>query len=91
MTAFRHILFPVDFSDRSKALCPYVKAWADQFHAQLTLLNVVGVPLDTYGGVDRSFPVMFDFPALEPVVKERLRVYMNAPTAEIAVGWVTPP
>jgi nucleotide-binding universal stress UspA family protein len=85
MAAFQHILFPVDFSDHSKALCPYVKAWVDQFHARLTLLNVVGVPLDTFGGVDRSFPVVFDYPALEPVVKERLRAYMNIPGAEVAV------
>lgn len=79
MSAFQHILFPVDFSERSKALCPYVQAWKNQFHAQLTLLNVVGVPLDTFGGVDRSFPVMFDYPALEPVVKKRLAEFMEVP------------
>jgi nucleotide-binding universal stress UspA family protein len=83
MATFRHILFPVDFSDRSKALCPYVTALVDQFRAKLTLLNVIGIPLD--GGVDRSFPVMFDFPAMEPIVKERLRGYMNVSGAEIEV------
>ncbi len=85
MPAFQHILFPVDFSDRSKALCPYVKAIVDQFRAKLTLINVVGMPIDTVGGVDRSFPVVFDFPAMEPIVKERLRDYMNAPGADIVV------
>lgn len=92
MAAFQHILFPVDFSERSKLLCPYVKAWTDQFHAKLTLLNVVGVPLDTFGGVDRSFPVMFDYPELEPVVKKRLAEFMQAPCGpgnpqiEVALG-----
>lgn len=86
MPSFQHILFPVDFSDQSKALCPYVSAWVDQFKAKLTLLNVVGMPMDTVGGVDRSFPVMFDFPALEPVVKERLSEFMNFPGATIAVS-----
>ena len=65
MAAFQHILFPVDFSERSKALCPYIQSWVNQFHAKLTLLNVVGIPLDTFGGVDRSFPVMFDYAAVE--------------------------
>jgi nucleotide-binding universal stress UspA family protein len=85
MATFRHILFPVDFSDRSKALCPYVTALVDQFHAKLTLLNVVGMPVDAVGGVDRSFPVVFDFPAIEPIIKERLAGYMNVPEAKIEV------
>ncbi len=85
MAGFKHILFPVDFSDRSKALCPYVTALVDQFHAKLTLLNVLGMPIDSMGGVDRSFPLMFDFPALEPIVKERLGAFMKIPGAEIAV------
>lgn len=82
--AFRHILFPVDFSDRSKALCPLVKAWADQFHAKLTLLHVTGVPIDAMSGMER-FPVVFDFQALEPVIKQRLASFMHAQAANIAV------
>jgi nucleotide-binding universal stress UspA family protein len=85
MATFRHILFPVDFSERSKALCPYVKAMVDQFNAKLTLLNVVAMPVDSLGGVDRSFPVMFDFPSLQPLIKNRLAEFVNAPGAEIVV------
>lgn len=85
MGTFRHILFPVDFSERSQSLCPYVKAMVDQFGAKLTLLNVVAIPADSLGGVDRSFPVMFDFPALEPVIKSRLAEFLKAPGAEIVV------
>lgn len=85
MGTFHHILFPVDFSERSQALCPYVKAMVDQFGAKLTLLHVVSMPTDSLGGIDRSFPVMFDFPALEPVLKERLAKFVNAPSADIVV------
>lgn len=85
MAAFRHILFPVDFSDRSQTLCPYVKSWAAQFKARLTVINVVGMPVDTFGGVDRSFPVVFDFPALKPAVKQRLTDVIDMPGAEIVV------
>lgn len=84
MGIFRHILFPVDFSERSKGLCPYVKAMTDQFGAKLTLLNVVAMPVDSLGGIDRSFPVMFDFPALQPAIKSRLAEFLQA-SAEVAV------
>jgi len=82
---FHHILFPVDFSDRSRALCPYVKTWIAQFKAKLTLINVVGVPIETFGGVDRSFPVVFDYPALEPAVRQRLSEFIDVPGAEVVV------
>jgi nucleotide-binding universal stress UspA family protein len=85
MGTFRHILFPVDFSERSQALCSYVKAMVDHFGAKLTLLNVVSMPIDSLGGIDRSFPVMFDFPALQPLIKDRLKGFINAPGAEIVV------
>ena len=84
MPQFRHILFPVDFSDRSKALCPYVKALVEQFKAKLSLLHVVGMPVETFGGIDRSFPVVFDFAAMEPHLRERLAEFIDCP-AEIAV------
>src|SRR6202042_888365 len=81
MPGFRHILCPVDFSERSKAIRPYVKAFVERFHAKLTLLNAVQIPPpDTYG-VDNSFPVMFDFPSLELRLLERLKSYYDEPEA----------
>ncbi len=85
MSAFQHILFPVDFSDRSRALCPYVKAWVFQFKAKLTLLHVVGMPVETFGGVDRSFPVVFDFAEVEAHLKQILEGYIDVPGTEVAV------
>ncbi|MGA2878778.1 MAG: universal stress protein [Bryobacteraceae bacterium] len=37
----RHILFPLDFSAAGMAAIPYVRALANQFHAQVTVLSVV--------------------------------------------------
>jgi nucleotide-binding universal stress UspA family protein len=85
MPAFRHILFPVDFSERSKAVCTYVKSFAEQFHAKLTLMNVVQIPPGMPGGIDPSYPVMFDFPAIEPQVREVLKDYCDAPDVERVV------
>jgi nucleotide-binding universal stress UspA family protein len=78
MPGFRHILCPVDFSERSKAIRPYVKAFVERFHAKLTLLNAVEVPPPDVYGVDQSFPVMFDFPSLEPLLRKRLEGYFDS-------------
>ncbi|MES1260128.1 MAG: universal stress protein [Acidobacteriota bacterium] len=64
---FTNILFPIDFSGRSHALVPHVRAMCNRFHASLTLLHVIQVPLMAYGATDS--PVVFDFPIAE--LKER--------------------
>ncbi len=60
---FTHILFPTDFSDRSRAIAPHVRELCTRFGASLTLLHVVHVPLMAYGTFDA--PVTFDFPLAE--------------------------
>ena len=60
---FTNILFPIDFSERSRAIVPHVRAVSDRFHASLTLLHVVHVPIMAYGASDS--PVVFDFPLAE--------------------------
>jgi nucleotide-binding universal stress UspA family protein len=60
---FTNILFPTDFSERSRVIVPHVRAMCDRFKASLTLLNVVSVPIMIYGAIDA--PVVFDFPIEE--------------------------
>jgi nucleotide-binding universal stress UspA family protein len=45
MTSFQHILFPVDFSEQCRRVAPFVKAFADQFHSEVTMLHVYELPL----------------------------------------------
>jgi len=40
MTGFRHILFPVDFSERCEGAVPFVESMARRFQAKLTLISV---------------------------------------------------
>ena len=40
MTSIKHIVFPVDFSDRSNAAVPFVKEMARRYGANITLLAV---------------------------------------------------
>ncbi len=60
---FKNILFPVDFSDRSQAIAPHVRAVCQRFNASLTLLHLIEVPVMAYGVPDA--PVTFDFPMAE--------------------------
>jgi len=45
MPTFKHILFPVDFSDRCKAIRPLVMAMAERFGSQLTVMHVIETPI----------------------------------------------
>jgi len=60
---YKNILFPVDFSERSHAIVPHVRAMCSRFNASLTLLHLVEMPVLAYGGVDA--PVVYDFPMTE--------------------------
>jgi nucleotide-binding universal stress UspA family protein len=61
--SFTNILFPVDFSDRCRAITPHVRATCARFKASLTLLNLVEIPAMAYGGLDS--PVIMDFSMAE--------------------------
>ena len=54
MYAFRKILFPVDFSERSVAAVPYVRAVAERFHSEVTALHVIEPPPEVYGPLESS-------------------------------------
>src|SRR6185437_2740744 len=40
LMSFRHILFPVDFSARSRGAAPFVRALAARYNAAVTLVHV---------------------------------------------------
>jgi hypothetical protein len=46
MLAIRHILFPIDFSDRCCGAAPFVQALATRFGAKVTLISVAA-PIGT--------------------------------------------
>jgi len=75
--AFRHILFPVDFSDRSELVRPLVKALAQECNARLTLMHVVQIPTGWYGGVDGGYPILFDLPQMEAAALKELRTFLD--------------
>ena len=47
-----NILFPVDFSERSMAVAPKVKAVRKRFQSSLTLLHILHIPTAVYGTIE---------------------------------------
>lgn len=76
---FKNILFPVDFSDRSRAVAPHVLAVCRRFNASLTLLHLIEVPVMAYGVPDA--PVTFDFPLDEIKASAEQKLIQFAATA----------
>ena len=76
MAGFQHILFPVDFSERCRAVRPFVASLAQKFHAQVTLLHTLGVPRGFYGGVDASYPIVVDWDAMRDDTVDQLNKFL---------------
>jgi nucleotide-binding universal stress UspA family protein len=82
MRTFNHILFPIDFSDRSEAARPVVECWARRFHSKVTLFHTIQIPISSYGGAD-GYPIIVDVPEIEATAKARLdQVATDVPCAQ---------
>ncbi len=79
MQDFKHILFPVDFSERCHAVRPFVKQMVQQFDAKLTLMHSIQIPVGWYGGFEGAYPEMFDVPTMEQEARQRLDSFFDWP------------
>jgi nucleotide-binding universal stress UspA family protein len=81
---FKNILFPVDFSERSQAIVPYVRAACRQFNASLTLLHLIEIPVMAYGVPDA--PVTFDFPVeeIKATAEQKLKEFAATAFPEVS-------
>src|SRR5579884_3688942 len=70
---FRQILFPVDFSERSRAALPFVLSMARRHGARVTLLHVIGPPMPLYADMAALFPNEFDYDEAKAAIQERLQ------------------
>jgi nucleotide-binding universal stress UspA family protein len=72
MTNIRHILFPVDFSDRCKAIRPLVKEMAAKHGAKVTLLHALQIPATFYPAMETAYVVELDLTAMSAEAEEKL-------------------
>jgi nucleotide-binding universal stress UspA family protein len=85
MTTFKHILFPVDFSDRCRAIRPSVLAMAHQFNARITLLHTIQIPAAWYGGIEGLYYDAFNNPAIQEDVRRKLDMFFDSPDTSIVI------
>jgi nucleotide-binding universal stress UspA family protein len=86
MLTIKHILFPVDFSEQTRAAAPYVASMARQFGAEVTLMSVMQPFWEPAGGmlVPAGAP-MFDLASLERNLDARLQGALTAELSGITV------
>jgi nucleotide-binding universal stress UspA family protein len=88
MLAIKHILFPIDFSERCCGAAPFVDAMASRFGAKITLLSVAQ-PYWYTGGGDPGVPVVLDTEEIRAELQTRLdssmiREFQHLPVQRIA-------
>jgi len=69
---FSNILFPVDFSDRCRAVAPFVNALAERRKASRTLLHIVEIPTLWYGSAEAACMPDLNIPQLIDDAAKRL-------------------
>jgi nucleotide-binding universal stress UspA family protein len=89
MATFRHILFPVDFSGRCRAIRPSVLAMAHQFGARITLLHTIEIPAAWYGGTEGLYEGAFNIPAMKEDARRQLHSFFDSPDPAIVIECVT--
>jgi len=88
MLAIKHILFPIDFSERCCGEAPFVDAMASRFGAKVTLISVA--PPVMYAGMGESaVPAFLDDDSLREDVQARLdsaftREFAHLPVDRVA-------
>ena len=60
MPRFHGILFPIDFSERSRAAAPFVLSMAQRYGAPVVALHVLQPPPPIYGGMNTVYPDAYD-------------------------------
>jgi nucleotide-binding universal stress UspA family protein len=77
MNRFHHILFPLDFSERSHAAAPFVLSMAQQNHAKVSLLHAIEPAPPIYGAMNSVFPDTIDYGDIAPILKTRMAEFAS--------------
>jgi nucleotide-binding universal stress UspA family protein len=75
MATFDRILFPVDFSERSRAAAPFVLSMGLRYKAQVRLLHVLQPPPPLYAGMNTVYPETYDFEGIAADLRVELQKF----------------
>ena len=84
MPNFKHILFPVDFSERCRAVRSFVESMVLRYRAKLTLMHLVRIPPVTYG-VNAVHPAVFDLRTIAEHAGHELNDFLDSDMAGIVI------
>ena len=82
------ILFPVDFSERAKAIAPFVLSMAQRHKAAVVLMNIIQPPPPLYGGLNMVYPETFDYTESREALVQNLEQFAQAELPKIEVSKV---
>lgn len=88
MPKFSSILFPVDFSDRSRAAAPFVLSLAHRYGASVIVLHAIQPPPPLYAGMNTVYPETIDFTGIQQDLEVQLREFADAELPKIEVTCV---
>jgi nucleotide-binding universal stress UspA family protein len=83
MPRFQRILFPVDFSERSRAAAPFVLSMAQRYAARVDVFHVVQPPPPLYAGMNAVYPEAFDFEGIAADLRLELEKFVAAELPKI--------
>lgn len=75
MHRFTSILFPVDFSERSRAAAPFVLSMAQRYSASVVVLHAIQPPPPIYGGMNTIYPETVDYTDIRKDLEIRLQQF----------------
>ena len=85
MPKFDRILFPVDFSERSRAAAPFVLSMAQRHQSKVVLLHALQPPPPLYAGMNTVYPEVYDFEGLSADLRAELEKFAEAELPKVAV------
>jgi nucleotide-binding universal stress UspA family protein len=81
MPKFKHILFPVDFSEQNCSMAPYVECLARRYGARVTMLHAVELPIVSYA--DGPIYSAMDFQGMIDDGKQRVESFLRSEFQDI--------
>ncbi len=91
MPKFESILFPIDFSERSRAAAPFVLSMAQRYKASVVLLHVLQPPPPLYAGMNTVYPEVYDFEGISTDLRVELQKFGDSELPKVAVTCVVEP
>ena len=85
MPRFERILFPVDFSERSRAAAPFVLSMAQRHNSKVVLLHVLQPPPPLYAGMNTVYPEVYDFEGLSADLRAELEKFAETELPKVDV------